>query len=203
MTNPGGHTRLPGGADGVTGSHGVARSPEPRTVVVNLLRAATPERASELSAFLDQYDPLVELTGSGPAVMKAGSERIAFNEDMLDAVWLYTFIAWHAIETYMPAVVASHCSALTVEDVLRHDEDLGPLEHAYKARMGIAASYGSPAGPGGRAWPEDVPRPTDDRGSLDVQGQAAFDLAAIALAALLLHETKHVRFANAASDGRG
>jgi hypothetical protein len=170
--------------------------PDPRTVVVALLRAAAPERARDLSAFLAEYDPAVEMTRSGPAEMKAGRERIAFNNDMLDAVWLYTFSAWQAIKTYAPAVVVSLCTGSTVDAVLKFDEDLGPLEQAYKARMAIATTYATVAGADGRGWPDDVPRPTENRESLDVQGRAAFDLASIAVAAILLHETRHVRFAN-------
>lgn len=169
---------------------------EPRAVVTALIKAAAPERAAELFRFLADHDPSVQMTGPGPAEMKAGRERIAFNRDMLDAVWLYAFSAWHAIETYMPGVMGSHAMGMTVDDVLRNDAELGPLEHAYKSRMAMAAGYSKSAGQGGRDWPDDVPHPTGDRASLDHQGQAAFDLASIALAAILLHETRHVKFAN-------
>lgn len=68
------------------------------TIVLNLLRGAVPERAVELSKYFDRYELEIHLQGGGKAVVTAGTKRIAFSDDMLDAIWLYTFSDWHAID---------------------------------------------------------------------------------------------------------
>jgi hypothetical protein len=130
-------------------------------------------------------------------MIEAEKDRITFGQELVDAVWLYAFSAWRAIETYSPAIVLSGYANISVEEALGHDGELGSIEQDYKARISVAESFVASPVSAIASWPPDVPKPTADRASLDNQGAAAFDLALLALAAFFLHEQKHVQFARA------
>jgi hypothetical protein len=163
-----------------------------RTIILNLLKGAVPERADELAELFEHVE--IAPTGKGVRI-EAEKDRITFGRELVDAVWLYAFSAWRAIETYSPAIALSAFTNISVDEALRHDSNLGPIEQEYRARISFAESFVASPKSAAASWPPDVPRPSADRASLDNQGAAAFDLALLALAAFFLHEQKHVQFA--------
>jgi hypothetical protein len=168
--------------------------PSYRSLILNLLKDAVPERADELSTFLE---PIEITTTNNGAMIEATKDRITLRPELVDAVWLYGFSTWRAIETYSPAIVLSGFTRMSVDDVLRDDGERGPIEQDYKARISVAGRFVASPTSATASWPPDVPTPTVDRASLDTQGAAAHDLALLALAAFLLHELRHVQFASA------
>ena len=172
--------------------------PPNRVLIINLLRGAAPERAPELSKFFDELEPDIELTDSKSHLrMEADKGGIIFDPRFVEMVWLFAFSSWRAIETYSPAVVLAQKCGLKVDDVLKADNELGQIENNYKARINLAKALAAGTAPAAWQWPADVPRPTDQRPIVTTQDAAAYDLACLSLAAILLHETKHVVFANA------
>jgi hypothetical protein len=75
-----------------------------RSLILNLLKNAVPERADELSALVEPIK--ITATNKG-AMIEAEKDRITFRPELVDAVWLYGFSTWRAIETYSPAIVLS------------------------------------------------------------------------------------------------
>ncbi len=170
--------------------------PSDRTIILNLLRGAVPERADEISSLWSQYGHAVEVTPSTKGVtMNADATRIQFDTKTIDFFWLFGFSAWRAIEVYSPALVLATIIGMPLDQALNVDTERGPFELDYKQRIASAQSLISADQTAEIAWPADVPEPTSDRESLgDVQHMAAFDLVAFALAFSLLHEFKHVKY---------
>lgn len=168
-----------------------------KIMVLNLLRAAAPERADEISALWSRYGPAVEVaSGRSGIVMNANRHRIQFDIKTMEALWLIGFSGWKAIETYTPHVYTATLLGLTIDDVLVRDEQLGAYEMDYRHRIEIACSniHGDDSGP--KNWPPDIPQPTHSRELLDsTQDKVAFDLRCMATASVFLHEFRHVMYA--------
>lgn len=170
--------------------------PSDRTITLNLLRGAVPERADEISSLWSQYGHAVEVAPSTKGVtMNADAKRIQFDTKTIDLFWLFGFNAWRAIEVYSPALVLATITGMPLDQALNADTERGPFELDYKQRIASAQSLISADQTAEISWPADIPEPTSDRESLgDVQHMAAFDLVAFALAFSLLHEFQHVMY---------
>ena len=173
---------------------------EIRTIVLHLLRGAVPERANELSSLFKKYQANVAIMPNETGMtMRANKDGIKFSLNDVDVIWLFSFSAGRAIETYAPSIVCAEIGGLEVGAVLQQDHGLGPVEQDYKARMSAAEAYATDPNSSSAQWPSDIPKVTSDRASLTNHDAAAFDLACLALASFFLHEIKHVEFANAAN----
>jgi hypothetical protein len=178
--------------------------PSDRTIVLHLLRGAVPERADEISGLWSQYGHAVEVSPSVKGVtMNADASRIKFDTKTIDFFWLLGFSAWRAIEVYSPALVLATLTGMPLDQALNVDAERGQYEFDYRQRVATAQSLVAAEQTGEISWPTDVPEPTADRDGLgDAQGQAAFDLVALALAFALLHEFRHVMSLRHAFPGR-
>ena len=170
--------------------------PSDRTIVLHLLRGAVPERADDISGLWRQYGHAVEVVPSSKGVtMNADATRIRFDTKTIDSFWLLGFSAWRAIEVYAPALVVATSSGMPLDKALSVDAERGKYEFDYRQRIAAAQSLITAEQTTEISWPADIPQPTSDREDLrDIQHMAAFDLVALALAFVLLHEFQHVMF---------
>ena len=169
---------------------------------MNLLLGAVPERQAELEDLWGAYGPDVRVVEDGPQLkLSTKGRRITFNSKTMDVYWLIGLNGWLALEAYSPAVVLSVLSGRTIEAVMQVDKDLGEFERAYRERRAAARSLAEAVDISDLAWPPDVPKPRADRNAPsgyaipESQYEAAFDLTLLAVAALLLHELRHVMLA--------
>ncbi|MGY4299778.1 hypothetical protein ACVWXN_007873 [Bradyrhizobium sp. i1.4.4] len=173
--------------------------PSDRTIVLHLLRGAVPERADYLSKLWVQHGHDVEVVPSTKgATMNSTSRRIKFDTKTVDLFWLMGFAVWRAIELYGPAIAIAQRTDMSIDKILSDDEERPQLELDYKQRIGAVEALLSAESTDEIAWPTDIPKPTDDRESLENdQEKTAFDLVCLALAFALLHELRHVMFRKA------
>ncbi|MDR7098947.1 hypothetical protein J2X04_001294 [Lysobacter niabensis] len=171
--------------------------PDTKSMVLDLLRGAAPERADEISALWRRYRPEFEVVPDRAGItMNANKHRIQFDLKTLEVLWLIGFCGWKSIETYTPLILTAMLTQGVIDEVLVTDQDLGPFEQDYKHRIVIAHSFIDSDNSVFGEWPPDIPRPQSDRASLkDAQDQAAFDLTCMASAYVFLHEFRHVMFA--------
>jgi hypothetical protein len=178
--------------------------PEPplRTIVLNLLRGAVPERADEISGLWAQYGHAVEIVPSATGVtLNADAKRIRFDLKTIDVFWLLGFSAWRAIGVYAPALVVATKGGLTLDQAFDIDHDRARFEFEFRQLLTTARALIDARQTSDISWPEDVPLPTADRELLDDKEQvAAFDLALLALGFAYLHEFRHVMYC---ADGNG
>lgn len=170
-------------------------APTDRTIILNLLRGAVPERANEISGLWSTHGHAVEVAPSAVgSTMNATSQRIRFDTKTIDFFWLIGFSAWRAIEVYAPALTLAIITETSVEDALGVDDERGRFEQDFRERIAQAKALLDAAETSKIEWPDDLPLPTADRQSLaTTQDKAVFDLVALALAFALLHEFKHVQ----------
>jgi len=173
----------------------MSKEPSDKTIVLHLLRGAVPERAEEISGLWSKYGPAVEVApNAGGTTMNANRHRICFDTKTINLFWLLGFSAWKSIEVYSPSLEITLTLGHTIDQALQIDEELATFERDYKERMEAAASLISAKSTDEITWPPDIPEPTADRDSLVIpQDKAAFDLTALALAFVLLHEFSHVK----------
>jgi len=157
---------------------------------------ATPEREAEIRDLWLRYDPSVSLVPDGNRItMQVRKAHIEFDGKALDALWLIGFSGWRALECYSPPVVCSPFWNQPVATLLAEDHGLDDVERDYKERLSAAQRLMDSTDVDGVPWPHDIPRPTPDRSSFEeAQEIAAFDLTALAVAFVVLHEFRHVMF---------
>ncbi|WP_155523125.1 hypothetical protein [Tabrizicola thermarum] len=115
--------------------------PSDRTIILNLLRGAVPERADEISSLWSQYGHAIEVAPSTKAVtMNADATRIQFDTKTIDLFWLFGFNAWRAIEVYSPALVLATITGMPLDQALNADTERGQFELDYKQRIASAQS---------------------------------------------------------------
>ena len=166
-----------------------------KLAVLRLLIAAVPERANEIEQIWREIDFGVEVAkDSGKLTINANSKRIQFTPRSLEMVWLLAFNGWKALEIYCPAVLGADMFGLPIQQFLDSDDERGPLEQEFRARIRIAMDWIEKEDDGTQ-WPDDVPRPNSDIDKFDVVTKAAFDLTLIATAYVFLHELRHVIYA--------
>lgn len=158
---------------------------------------ATPERELEIRELWRKFDPVVALVPDGHRItMQARNGLIEFDGKALDALWLIGFSGWRALECYSPAVLCSPFWRQPVATLLAEDCDLDDVERNYKERMAAAQVLIDAADVDDVPWPPDIPQPDPDRSSLlNAQERAAFDLTALAVTFVILHEFRHVMLA--------
>ena len=168
--------------------------PSERTVILNLLRAAVPERAQEITACWKRFDPKVEIISDRVGTtMNASRHRIQFDMKTLRAFWLIGFSAWRSIECYSPSLVVAEVLGISVDQALTVDENLATFERYYKERLAAAQTLLAADASDNVPWPDDIPQPTVERSLLSsVQAKVAFDLVLLATAFVFLHELRHV-----------
>ncbi|MFT8762912.1 MAG: phage exclusion protein Lit family protein [Gluconobacter potus] len=174
----------------------MSTEPSDRTIVLNLLRGAVPERDTELCQLWKANGHAVEVVASSPGVkMDATDKRIQFDPKTIDLFWLIGFSFWRSIEVYSPAIAVATCTNTSLEKALSIDEERGLYEADFRQLIAAGQELIAESRSDDFEWPESVPLPTTDSDSLgDVQDKAAADLVALALAFALLHELKHVTF---------
>ena len=170
--------------------------PTDRTIALDLLRGAIPERAGEISSLWSRYGHAVEVAPSTKGItMNADASRIKFDTKTIDFFWLLGFSVWRAIEVYSPALLLATATGMPLDQALGVDAERGQYEFDYKQRVASAQSLIAAEQTADISWPADVPEPTADRDGLrDDQHKAVFDLVALALAFALLHEFRHIMF---------
>jgi Peptidase U49 len=169
----------------------VVQSPE-ETLMMTMIGAA-PERESEIRFLWQQYRPSVVVEETGKFRLDATGQAITIDVKVPDVFWLIGFSGWHAIETYIPAVMTSTMTNTPVADVMRDDEMLPVVERDYKERIRAAHDFLKAKTAAEAPWPPDIPRPSSDRNAVrDNQYEAAFDLTTSAVAFAIFHEFYHV-----------
>lgn len=170
---------------------------EPGTAMMNLLLGAVPERRAELEDLWASYSPNVRVVEDGPRLkLSTKGQRIAFSAKTLDVYWLIGLNGWLALEAYSTQVLLSSELGCTIGGVVQVDKDLEGFERAYRERRATARLLAEAIDISQVAWPPDLPRPSADRNAIPgSQYHAAFDLTLLAVAALLLHEFRHVMLA--------
>jgi hypothetical protein len=165
-----------------------------KTITLHLIRGAVPERADEISKLWEQYGHDVEIAPSTKGLtMNADATRIRFSNKDIDCFWLLGFSLWRSIEAYSPALQMAILCEIPVDHALRKDTDsafyeLNLNQHINASRLLIEAKQTADI-----AWPPDIPEPTANRHALmKVQDIATFDLVALALTFVILHEFQHV-----------
>lgn len=170
--------------------------PSVRTIILNLLRGAVPERADEVSRLWVDRGHGVEIVPSGKGLkMSATDKRIRFDLKTIDFFWLMGFCFWRSMAVYGPALeIASH-GTVTLDLALAIDEERAIYEAEFKHRVAVGQALIAAQRTDDIDWPEGTPLPTNDRDGLpDVEDKSANDLVGLALAFALLHELRHVMF---------
>lgn len=168
----------------------------PREAVISLLIGAAPEREADIRDLWLRYDPSVSLVPDGNRItMQVRKAHIEFDGKALDALWLIGFSGWRALECYVPPVVCSPVWNQPVATLLAEDHGLDDVERTYKERLSVAQRLIDSADVEAVPWPPDIPQPTPNRSSFqDAEATAAFDLTALAVAFVILHEFRHVMY---------
>lgn len=166
----------------------------PEAIIQMLMKAAAPERATEIDAMWARYHPQVVVTEDRSGIsLDANRERIAFDPKTMEVFWLIGFSGWRAIECYSPHVVLSAAFGRTLHDLFEEDDELPEVERSYKERLSAARSLIEQRDAVAAPWPDDLPRPVTDRDDLDdYQHKAAFDLVVLAAGFAFFHEFRHV-----------
>jgi Peptidase U49 len=166
----------------------------PEEVVQAVMKAATPERTLEIDGLWARYHPKVVVVEDKSGItLDATKERIAFDPKTMEVFWLIGLSGWRAIECYAPHVVCSAALGKTLHELFDDDGELPEVERAYKERLSAARTFIEQRDIDAARWPDDLPRPTRDRETLDDdQHKTAFDLVLLAMAFAFLHEFKHV-----------
>ncbi|MEN3238738.1 phage exclusion protein Lit family protein [Methylobacterium ajmalii] len=170
--------------------------PSDKTIVLDLLRCATPERDGEICRLWTRYGQDIEVAESGSGLtMNATDKRIRFDTKTIDFCWLVGFAFWKSLEVYGPALELATGTGTTLEKALVIDEQRALYEADFKQRISIGQLLIAAQRTADISWPEDLPEPTTYFDSLqDVQDQATLDLVGMALAFTFFHELRHVMF---------
>tara|TARA_R110002110_G_scaffold415337_1_gene649275 strand:- start:6445 stop:7368 length:924 start_codon:yes stop_codon:yes gene_type:complete len=168
--------------------------PDPKVAVKAAMIGAAPERKDELAELWARYDPAVELAQkAGKITLNANKDRIQIDPRTMDVFWLIGFSGWRAIESYSPHVILSAATNQKLSDLFDCDDELDEIERSYRERLAAAQALIKADDTESIAWPDDIPRPIDDRNAVsDPQYQTAFDLTTLAVAYTLFHEFRHV-----------
>lgn len=171
-----------------------ASAMSPEAIIRMLMKAAAPERATEIDAVWARYHPQVVVVEDKSGIsLDANRERIEFDPKTMEVFWLIGFSGWRAIECYSPHVILSAACGRTLHDLFDEDDELPEVERSYKERLSAARNFIEQSHPNAAQWPDDLPRPVTDRDDLDGdQHKAAFDLVVLAVAFAFFHEFRHV-----------
>jgi len=162
--------------------------------VKNLILDAAPERKEELRMFWDQYSPKVFIAEDNHRILvQATSTRIEFSSRAMESFWLLGFAAWRAFECYCPAVVLSPVVNTSVSGLIGGDEGFDDAETAFESLIHAARTLIHIGSQDDFEWPDDVPRPYNNRNASDITEKAISDLICIATAYVFLHEMRHVQ----------
>ena len=172
------------------------KQPNAKQVVRDLMKAAVPERSSELDELWDKYSPEVEVAKDAKGItMNANKHRIQFDNKTMKVLWLMGFNGWQTLGLYSPAVFLSGVLGVSIDGILMEDEERGPLEFDHKFRSGMAEDMLDGMNVAEAQWPSDIPRPVSDREELSsIQDKATYDLVCMAVTFVFLHEFRHVMF---------
>lgn len=170
--------------------------PQVRHVILTLLKAAVPERSSEIDALWQRFNPAVEVAPDSSGIaMDATRHRIRFDGKTMRVLWLMGFNGWQSTVLYSPAIVLSGPLGLSIDALLNEDDERGLLESDFRSRTRTAENLKDAKNSDDIPWPEDIPAPGEDREQLGSdQEKATFDLVCMATAFVLLHEFRHVMF---------
>lgn len=162
--------------------------------IIELLVGAVPEREREIRQLWGHYNPKLVLVNNAHRItLDANKERIQFDIKTMDVFWLIGFSGWKAIECYSPLVIASAHYGRPIAEVITADTELDEVERDYKERRACCQNLIDAKDPTLAAWPDDIPRPGQERSAFeDVEFKAAFDLTCIAVAFTFFHEFRHV-----------
>lgn len=171
-----------------------ATATPPEAIIQMLMKAAAPERATEIDALWARYQPQVIVVEDRSGILlDATRERIEFDPKTMGVFWLIGFSGWRAIECYSPHVILSAACGRTLHDLFGEDVELPEVERSYKERLSAARSFIEQPHADATPWPDDLPRPVTDRNDLDDdQHKASFDLVVLAVAFAFFHEFRHV-----------
>lgn len=164
------------------------------TEVVNLVEGAVPERRDEVRSLWGNYGAEVRVVPAKRGLKStADRDGIAFDGKTMDVLWLIGFNSWSALECYCPQVMLLHSWEQSISEAMEVDEGLDEVERSYRERRATVRSLLESADGVDVRWPPDIPRPNADRNAYKgSQYKAAYDLALLAVAFLLLHEVRHV-----------
>lgn len=168
-----------------------------RAIVERVILAAAPERADEVRAIWEKFDPLfVLLPDRAGITLQARGRRIEFDDKTMAAFWLLGFAAWKIFVCHSPHLVLSLASGRPINaTIFGKDDGLAAAEEAFESLLYTLRGILQASSLDDVSWPSDVPRPQADKTGLTIDQQATFDLLMIAAAYAFLHEIRHLIFA--------
>ncbi len=167
-----------------------------RAIIDNPIEGAAPEARSGWRDFCDRYQvtvhPIADRKG---LTIQARKTRIEFDQKSMHWLWLLGFAGWKAWRLHGPHLFWKWLTAQQIDPALRSaDLSYSEAEANYEALLYAMRDIRDLDNAEDINWPQSSPRPQVDKTGFDVEDQAAFDLTTIALAYILLHEARHVRF---------
>jgi hypothetical protein len=167
-----------------------------RAIIERNLIAGAPERKKELRELWAAYDPQFVLKPDCAAIVfRAGSKRVSTTHQTLVHDWLVAFASWKAFRAYGPIVAVALISNLPLDPAfLDADAELQQEEQRLDEFLYTARELARVDDVAKVPWPHGVPCPQADGSNLNIEDHATFDLLCIAMAAVFVHEIRHLRF---------
>ncbi len=172
---------------------------EIKSIVLNLIKGATPERTDELKTLWDKYEISFGVVQDDIGVrMGEKDARVRFTAKTIDVYWLIGFSAWKTLECYSGAIYSGLLLSKTIDECLSSDRELHQFEQPHIDNLSAARRLLNAPNRDSSYWPEGIPKPTNDRESFaSIQEVVAYDLTAIATAYIFLHEVRHCIYTEA------
>jgi hypothetical protein len=171
------------------------REPVDPNTVQRLLNGAMSERTTEIEKLFAEIRPAFFLCeDTNDLCFHAKGAEIEFSHQTMKLFWLLGFAGWKIFRAYSPAIFWGTVTLQRVSDLINHDRGFQDAEVNFKILL-LAAKVleGMPSAAAEFEWPDGIPEPQADKSKIsDVEDQAAFDLYAIAMAYVFLHELRHV-----------
>lgn len=160
------------------------------------IQGAAPESAAVWRDFRERYKLTVHMIEDRKGLtIQARKTRIEFDLKSLHWLWLLSFAGWKAWRLHGPHLFWAWLTDQRIDPALRAaDPTYGEAEADYESVRYVTRDIRNLDSAEDIAWPDSVPRPQPDKAGFEIEDQAAFDLMTIALAYMLLHEARHVRF---------
>jgi hypothetical protein len=160
------------------------------------IEGAAPESATVWRDFRDHYKLTVHMIGDRKGLtIQARKTRVEFDRKSLHWLWLLSFAGWKAWRLHGPHLFWAWLTNQRIDPALRAaDPTYGEAEADYESVRYATRDIRELDRADDIAWPDNVPKPQPDKVGFEIEDQAAFDLMTIALAYMLLHEARHVRF---------
>ena len=169
---------------------------DPTHIAYELILKCAPEQSHELQTFWNTYDVRFEIGPDRTGIlMNANKTRVQYAHKDLQIIWLMSFSIWKSIEAFAPAVTIPSLTGVSTASILKFDKSLDEIERNYAERIKAVECIMAMSTLDFAFWPPDIPKAVENRDVLEsIEEKAVFDLAAMAIGIVFLHELRHVKF---------